>query len=394
MKKFLALALLLAGPAALAAPKITSPAPVFEYGEQPNTSKVEHNFEIRNAGDEPLVIDRVQASCGCTVAEVKDKTLAPGASTTVKATLDLHGRRGPQVKVITVYNNDPAAKEFRLTLSGSATVDVDVNPAYLFLQGVPFGQSATGTVTVTASGTNTVNVTGVEVSSPVAAVTFKNRGDGKRTDVTVVVTVPAGSPPNAYARVSLKTDNPRYAVVPFDVSMNVLESLTVVPNAMAFSIMTGPNATPVRPITRYVMIRPGTIADFKVTGATWPEDGVKATITRLDGSGPGAVPGKTPAPFQGYRIQFDNITPKLELNGKQVVITTDAPGKETIRLPVSIATFGAPLNSQTRVAAPLPTGAAPVPVPAPAGLPPALPASPATPPVAPPAPAVEAPAAK
>ena len=37
----------------------------FDFGEIFEGQKVEHIFRFQNAGDEPLIIDRVRSSCGC-----------------------------------------------------------------------------------------------------------------------------------------------------------------------------------------------------------------------------------------------------------------------------------------------------------------------------------------
>src|SRR5437868_5859542 len=42
--------------------------------------KVQHVFSIRNGGTEPLQITRIEAACGCFVAEDYPRTLAPGQS--------------------------------------------------------------------------------------------------------------------------------------------------------------------------------------------------------------------------------------------------------------------------------------------------------------------------
>src|SRR5580698_9987803 len=56
-----------------------------DFGRIEEGQKLEVSFRFRNAGDKPLVIQRVQPSCGCTVAEQPTEPVAPGAEGLIKA---------------------------------------------------------------------------------------------------------------------------------------------------------------------------------------------------------------------------------------------------------------------------------------------------------------------
>jgi len=87
-------------------PKITIEQTEFDFGNVTEGDKLTHTFEIKNTGTAPLVIDRVRTSCGCTVADLKTKEIAPGASGQIEVTFDTKGRMGPNRKTITVSSND------------------------------------------------------------------------------------------------------------------------------------------------------------------------------------------------------------------------------------------------------------------------------------------------
>lgn len=80
--------------------------------------KIEIAFRFVNTGNEPLVIENVVPTCGCTVAE-KPAPVLPGKEGYIKAVFDSHGRSGTQHKSLTVYANT-AAMIYPLTF------DVDV----------------------------------------------------------------------------------------------------------------------------------------------------------------------------------------------------------------------------------------------------------------------------
>lgn len=66
---------------------------------------VSYNFVIKNTGSSPLIISRVNSSCGCAVSEWSKEPLAPGANTIIKATYNPKGRPGTFNQSITVYTN-------------------------------------------------------------------------------------------------------------------------------------------------------------------------------------------------------------------------------------------------------------------------------------------------
>ena len=67
--------------------------------------KLEVNFRFRNTGDKPLVIERVQPSCGCTVADPPKEPIAPGKEGVIKGVFDSNGKVGPNHKTLTVVAN-------------------------------------------------------------------------------------------------------------------------------------------------------------------------------------------------------------------------------------------------------------------------------------------------
>lgn len=53
-----------------AAPNLVVELPTFDFGEVPQGQTVRHSFSFNNDGDEPLLIEKVHSSCGCTAALV------------------------------------------------------------------------------------------------------------------------------------------------------------------------------------------------------------------------------------------------------------------------------------------------------------------------------------
>lgn len=99
-------------------PRIGSPRATLDFGEAPQNDKVEYDFVLENRGKKQLKIDRVTATCGCTVGQPEKTALEPGESTKVKATFNTQTFSGPVTKSMIVESNDPTQARFNLTFSG------------------------------------------------------------------------------------------------------------------------------------------------------------------------------------------------------------------------------------------------------------------------------------
>lgn len=63
------------------------------------------DFVVKNNGTQPLVIQNISASCGCTTPEWTKSPIAPGGTGKVTAIYDPAGRPGAFNKTLTVYTN-------------------------------------------------------------------------------------------------------------------------------------------------------------------------------------------------------------------------------------------------------------------------------------------------
>ena len=55
-----------------------------DFGKIPQGKPVHFNFEVVNTSQEPLKLENVQASCGCTTPEWSHEAIAPGATSIIK----------------------------------------------------------------------------------------------------------------------------------------------------------------------------------------------------------------------------------------------------------------------------------------------------------------------
>jgi hypothetical protein len=87
----------------------------FSFGKIPQGRPVIHVFEITNTGKEPLLLENVQASCGCTTPEWSREPIAPGAAASIKVGYNAYAE-GQFNKTVTIFYNNGQTKA--LIISG------------------------------------------------------------------------------------------------------------------------------------------------------------------------------------------------------------------------------------------------------------------------------------
>jgi len=89
-----------------------------DFGKVEQGPVLEYSFKFTNEGDKPLVIERVQPSCGCTGAATDGKSeYSEGESGEIKISFNTQGREGFQEKQIHIFSNDTKNPEKVLTFS-------------------------------------------------------------------------------------------------------------------------------------------------------------------------------------------------------------------------------------------------------------------------------------
>ncbi len=116
---FLIITISVAGFAQLMGPKLLVLPTEHEFGKITQGDKVTHVFVLTNNGGDLLVIENVQASCGCTAATPEKNELAPGESTNLEVVFNSAGRNGAQKKNITIKSNDPENPLVKLVITAT-----------------------------------------------------------------------------------------------------------------------------------------------------------------------------------------------------------------------------------------------------------------------------------
>src|SRR6478752_696136 len=74
------------------------------------------HFKYQNTGSSPVQIKDVKTSCGCTVAEAKQREVAPGQKGEITATYSIGNHVGTQVKTVSVTTDQAPTPLTTLTL--------------------------------------------------------------------------------------------------------------------------------------------------------------------------------------------------------------------------------------------------------------------------------------
>jgi hypothetical protein len=88
-----------------------------DFGSIPEGQKLEVAYRFLNSGTKPLIIARVQPSCGCTVAEQPNEPIMPGKEGVIKASFNSEGRIGINHKKIYVIANTVGSQSNEINFS-------------------------------------------------------------------------------------------------------------------------------------------------------------------------------------------------------------------------------------------------------------------------------------
>lgn len=301
--------------AAAPAPSIAVDEPHFNFGEQHNDQVIEHTFVVRNEGDASLEITNIRSSCGCTVGHVSSRSIPPGGTAEISGRFNLKGRQGTQRSVLTLETNDPNQPRTQLTIGGVAVMELQIRPNRVFFGQVYSGQESTRRIEITSLPDAPFEITKIETDSEHFSAEALDTEAATRFRVDVATRAPQ-APGMIDGVVRIHTTHPKYPVLQVPVNAQVAGALTYAPSKI--SLLAG-NETPV---TRYVVVRAGSVQDFEITEITPPIDDIQVQVLNM--------------PNQGYRIQLTNLRPSDALNGRALRIHTNVDGMSVIDIPFQI----------------------------------------------------------
>jgi len=106
-------------------PVLTVSEEVGDLGKIKPNDKQTYRFILKNEGGEKLVIERVQATCGCTATMLSEEEILSGKTAELEVTFNPRGYKGKVTKSVYIYSNDPKNDRKRIAI----TADVEHIPA-------------------------------------------------------------------------------------------------------------------------------------------------------------------------------------------------------------------------------------------------------------------------
>lgn len=305
---------------ALAAPIIMSPDPVFDFGDRDNDGEVSHAFVVKNAGDEPLEISDVKTSCGCTVAELETRTLAPGEETKINATFNLKGKQGVQSKKITILSNDPAQASYHLEMKGNAISTIIMEPTIINLGRIEDSASHRGSVVIrSAKEGHTFTIEKITVDDAVPFTTeLETVAPGKEYKLTAITNANM-MPGSVNGRVTIMTDDPDRRLLSLNVFGHVVGALQIRPDVVRIQENSAPNA---RPASQYLQVLPGRTKEFELLEIIAPVEGMEAELIQRKEN--------------DYHIKLTQMPVDKSLEGKELIVRTNIPEMPEIRIPFEV----------------------------------------------------------
>ncbi len=135
--------------------------------DQPQT----YLFTVKNEGGEPLIIERVQAPCGCTATVLSDEKILPGKVAQLEVTFNPRGYEGEVTQSVYIYSNDPENPRKRITIKAEVEhipapqIHLSTNQWDLGL--LAQGDSASLLVTVSNKGDLVLEIENIEVPASI-----------------------------------------------------------------------------------------------------------------------------------------------------------------------------------------------------------------------------------
>jgi len=206
-------------------PIIAVAEPAFDFGSVKQGKIVEHEFIISNKGDNLLKIRQVRSSCGCTVGQVKPRTIPPGSTGTLTVKFNTKGRRAKQSKAVYVLSNDPKQPTFTCRITGQILgPDMVFEPASLNFQNVAQGEIHKQSVIFKAGITEKIQIR--ELSCSLAFLSASMVAAEKKGEVRIEVQCLASAPRGIFTgELRVLTDNKRHPEYRMPVSGRVVGDL-------------------------------------------------------------------------------------------------------------------------------------------------------------------------
>lgn len=291
---------------------------VHDFGTTWVGAVLKHSFKIKNEGNAPLEITKVQPGCGCTVAGPHPNKLEPGETGEFSFSLNSSKLSGPYDKAITISSNDPSNPNLKLRLKGEVKQYVSVVPSAANFGKVFGGEPQERVLKITNNTEKPLEITlDAPGDSPFKYELIPTEA-GKTYDLKVSVT-PPNEAKTLNSLVTLKTNIEGQADIQINALATIPPRIDVQPPEVMVAV---PGDAPTAALTRLVRFTNYGKEPVKVTEATCDDPEIKLSIQERQEGKEYTIQVNVPANY--------NMPP----TGRLITLKTTDSEKPTITVPV------------------------------------------------------------
>ncbi len=182
-----------------------------DLGEMFQGEKVERNLTIKNVGNKPLVIDRVQASCGCTATLLADKNVEPGKTTSLLVSFDSKNFSGIIHKSVSIFSNEPDSATREIRFTANVTRLLESSPPIFSLSTTRTDTTLTSSVLLKNLSNKSIEILGITCDEPGTKFNLKKKELNPGEAVQLTLTFTPSRIGYVYKQVVVKTSHPKQA---------------------------------------------------------------------------------------------------------------------------------------------------------------------------------------
>lgn len=300
--------------------------PIHDLGERAYGSETTHVFVVRNEGNAPLSIHKVESTCACTASDF-DAEIAPGGEGEIELTFRAETQPGPMAVQVGVITNDPDSPRLELTLKADVRYHVSARPGfvrYIVYQG--FESDSRVVQHLWAADGKPMRITGVETPYDFVSASFHEAASDERLDDVaaeqqwiVETRIDPDAPIGPLAGfLTIHTDHPRQKLVELPLHGFVRPMFAVTPPTLDLGRLEGGKA-----YQRSLHVKNFASEKIEVTGAETTVEGIEVVEVVED----------DPGRIYWLRLVIGPEVSEGELSGK-VRIKTASPKKPLLEVPI------------------------------------------------------------
>jgi hypothetical protein len=280
-----------------------------DFGTKGQNLRLEAVVKLTNTSDKDVQIFSVASDCSCTAGEPAQKTLAPGASTTMPLAMETRHYQGALTRRLTIFTS-AGSDEVQVKATIRAYEDWEIVPLPVILPTSLRNQEAATAITASYFGAGDITVLGATTDRPWLRADY-NLEPGRKGGSVMLRKLAAAPAGQLQAEVTLKTNDPKNPRLVLKVLVPVVSTAKVAPNPIILPT-----------------VRAGTTTTREVAVSGWEEATAPSAMLPL-----GSVEAKGRGPNGDYLFVV-TMTPAEAGMSTQMLQLSAEPGAVLIEVPV------------------------------------------------------------